>query len=98
MVGVCCGAALDSPNHSCVLSTSLAFEDLRNGNFGDVNDGKCKLFIRTTISGGTVSSVANVMEFIATKSRAGQERFANLLFYSFTVIWVKNCRSKKGIK
>ena len=49
---------------------------------GDVNDGKCTLFTRTTISGGIVSSVANVMEFIATKSGAGQERFANLLFSS----------------
>ena len=44
--------------------------------------------------------VANVTEFIAAESGAGQERFANLLFSSLlsTVIWVKNCCSKKGLK
>ena len=44
--------------------------------------------------------VANVTEFIAAESGAGQERFANLLFSSLlsTVIWVKNCRPKKGLK
>ena len=44
--------------------------------------------------------VANVTEFIAAEGGAGQERFANLLFSSLlsTVVWVKNCRSKQGLK
>ena len=54
-VGVRCRSALDSPNLVRVLPTSLGIEDLRNGNFGDVNDGKCALFIRTSVSGGIVS-------------------------------------------
>ena len=98
MFGVCCGAAFDSLSHSCVLCSSLAIEDLRNGNFGDVNDGKCTLFIRTTISGGIVSMsqmLRNLSPPRAELVKRGLPTFSSLLF---TVIWVKNCRSKKGIK
>ena len=41
--------------------------------------------------------VANVTEFIAAESGAGQERFANLLFSLYCHLGEK-CRSKKGIK
>ena len=56
MVGVRFGAALDSPSHSCVLSTSLAIEDLRNGNFGDVNDGKLRNGKRAACNHGVMDA------------------------------------------
>jgi len=43
--------------------------------------------------------VANVKEFIITESGAGQERFPNLSLSSLqSVIWLKNCYSKRGVK
>ena len=54
-VRVRCEADLDFLNHGCVLSTSLSIYVLQNRNFGEVNDGKCTFFIRTTVSGGIVS-------------------------------------------
>ena len=91
-------SALDSPNHGRVLSTSLVIEDLRNGNFGDVNDGKCALFIRTSVSGGIVSMsqmLRNLSPPRAEPVKRGLPTFSSLLP---TVIWVKNSRSKKAIK
>ena len=86
MVGVRCRAALNLPNHGRVLSTSLAIWDLRNVNFGDKNDGKCAFFIRTSVSGGIVSM--SQMSWHLSLPRAEWS----------TVIWVKKCPSKKGIK
>ena len=98
MVGVCCGAALDSPSHGCVLSSLLAIEDLGNENFGDVNDGKiCTLFIRTTISGGIVSMSQmsrNLSPPRAEPVKRGLPTFSSLLF---TVICVKTVVQKRHL-
>ena len=54
-------------DRQCIVHFVVDF-DLRNGNFGNVNDRKCALFIRTFVSGRIVSmSRANVTEFIAAK-------------------------------
>ena len=42
--------------------------------------GILALFIKTSVSRRNCLHVANVAEFIATESGAGQERLANLLF------------------
>ena len=97
-VGVRCGSALDSPHLSRVLPTSLAIQDLRNGNFGNMNDGKCALYIRTSVSGGIVSMsqmLRNLSPPRAEPVKRGLPTFSSLLS---TVIWVKNCRSEKGLK
>ena len=72
--------------------------DLGNGNFGDVNDGKCTLVIGTSVSGGIVSMLQmsrNLSPPRAEPVKRGLPTFSSLLS---TVIWVKNCRSKKGLK
>ena len=63
-----------------------------------MNDGKCALFIRTSVSGGIVSMSQmsrNLSPPRAEPVKRGLPTFSSLLS---TVIWVKNCRSKKGIK
>ena len=93
-VGVRCGAALNLPCHRGVLSTLLAIQDLQNGNFGNVNDGKCALLIRTSVFGGTVSmsQMSRNLSPRAEPVKRGLPTFSSLLS---TVIRVKNCRSKK---
>jgi len=63
-----------------------------------VNDVKCALFIRTSVSGGIVSMsqiLWNLSPLRAESVKRGLPTFSSLLS---TVIWVKNSRSKKGIK
>ena len=62
-----------------------------NGNFGDVNDGKSALFIRTSVSGGIVSmsQMSRNLSPRAEPVKRGLPTFSSLLS---TVIWVKNCR------
>lgn len=63
-----------------------------------MNDGKCALFIRTSVSGGIVSMSQmsrNLSPPRAEPVKRGLPTFSSLLS---TVIWVKNCRSKKGLK
>ena len=63
-----------------------------------MNDGKCALFIRTSVSGGIVSMsqmLRNLSSLRAEPVKKGLPTFSSLLS---TVISVKNCRSKKGIK
>ena len=63
-----------------------------------MNDGKCALFIRTPVSGGIVSMsqmLRNLSPLRAERVNRGLPTFSSLLS---TVIWVKNCRSKKGNK
>ena len=63
-----------------------------------MNDGKCALFIRTSVSGGIVSMSQmsrNLSPPRAEPVKRGLQTFSSLLS---TVILVKNCRSKKGIK
>ena len=65
---------------------------------GDVNDGKCALFIRISVSGG-IDSMSQMLRNL-TPPRAEPVKRCLPTFSSLlpTVIWVKNCRSKKGIK
>ena len=63
-----------------------------------MNDGKCALFIRTSVSGGIVSMsqmLRNLSPLRAEPVKKGLPTFSSLLS---TVISVKNCRSKKDIK
>ena len=63
-----------------------------------MNDGKCALFIRTSVSGGIVSMSQmsrNLSPPRAEPVKRGLPTFSSLLS---TVIWVKNCPSRKGIK
>ena len=63
-----------------------------------MNDGKCALFIRTSVSGGIVSMSQmsrNLSSPRAEPVKRGLPTFSSLLS---TVIWVKNCRSEKGLK
>ena len=63
-----------------------------------MNDGKCALFFRTSVSGGIVPMSQMSRNLSPPKSepvKRGLPTFSSLLS---TVIWVKNCRSKRGIK
>ena len=63
-----------------------------------MNDGKCVLFIRTSVSGGIVSMSQmsrNLSPPRAEPVKRGLPTFSSLLS---TVMWVKNCHSKKGLK
>ena len=63
-----------------------------------MDDGKCALFIRTSVSGGIVSMSQmsrNLSPPKAEPVKRGLPTFSSLLS---TVIWVKNCRSKKDLK
>ena len=63
-----------------------------------MNDGKCALFIRTSVSGGIVSMSQMLRKLSPPRAepvKRGLQTFSSLLS---TVILVKNCRSKKGIK
>ena len=61
---------------------------LGNGNFGDVNDGKCALVIGTSVSGGIVSMLQMSRNLSPpSESGSGQERFANLLFSLLSSGW-----------
>ena len=63
-----------------------------------MNDGKCALFIRTSVSGGIVSMSQmsrNLSPPRAEPVKRSLPTFSSLLS---TVIWVKTCRSKKGLK
>ena len=56
------------------------------------------LFIKTSVSGGIVSMSQmsrNLLPPRAEPVKRGLPTFSSLLS---TVIWVKNCRSKRGIK
>ena len=53
--------------------------------------GILALFIKTSVSGGIVS----MSQMRAEPVKRGLPTFSSLLS---TVIWVKNCRSKKGLK
>ena len=63
-----------------------------------MNDGKCALFIRTSVSGGIVSMSQmsrNLSPPRAEPVKRGLPTFSSLLS---TAIRVKNCCSKKGLK
>ena len=60
--------------------------------------GKCALFIRTSVSGGIVSMSQmsrNLGPPRVDPVKRGLPTFSSFLS---TVIWVKTCRLKKGIK
>ena len=63
-----------------------------------MNDGKFALVIRTSVSSGIApmsQMKRNLSPPKAEPVKRGLPTFSSLLS---TVIWVKNCRSKKGIK
>ena len=97
-VGVRCGAAVEAPSPGHGLSISLAIQDLRNGNFGDMNDGKCALFIRTSVSGGIVSMSQMLRNLSPPRAEPVKRGLPTFSFLLSTVIWLKNCRFKKGLK
>ena len=69
-------------DRQCIVHFVVDF-DLRNGNFGKVNDRKCALFIRTSIIGGIASMSQMSLNLSPPRSSGpSQERFANL-----TVNW-----------
>ena len=69
-------------DRQCIVHFVVDF-DLRNGNFGNVNDRKCALFIRTSIIGRIVSMSQMSLNLSPPGSSGpSQERFANL-----TVNW-----------
>ena len=76
-------------DRQCIVRFVVEF-DLRNGNFGKVNDRKCALFIRTSIIGGIASmSQMSPAEIKRTQSREVCQPYCKL---------VKNSRLKKCIK
>ena len=63
-----------------------------------MNEGKCALFITTSVSGGIVSMSQMSRSLSPPRAepvKRGLPTFSSLLS---TVIWLKNCCSEKGIK
>ena len=63
-----------------------------------MNDGKCALFIRTSVSGGIVSMSQMSRNLSPPKAEPVKRDLPTFSSLLSTVIWVKNCRSKKGLK
>ena len=66
-----------------------------------MNDGKCALFIRTSVSGGIISMSQmsrNLSPPRAEPVKRGLPTFSSFSSLLSTVVWVKNCRSKQGLK
>ena len=69
--------------NSSYLSAMINIFFYANGNFGDVNDGKCTLFIRTSVSGGIISMSQmsrNLIYRRRERSRSGEVCQPSLLF------------------
>ena len=69
-----------------------------NWNFGDVNDGKCTLFIRTSVSGGIISMSQmsrNLSPPRAEPVRRGLPTFSSLL--STVIYVVQGSHSELGL-
>ena len=63
-----------------------------------MNDGKCAFFIRTSVSGGIVSMSQMSLNLSLPRAEPVKRGFPTFSSLLSTVIWVKNCHSKKGVK
>ena len=63
-----------------------------------MNDGKCALFIRTSVTGGIVSMSQMSRNLSPPKAEPVKRGLPTLSSLLSTVIWVKNFRSRKGLK
>ena len=75
-------------------------KEIIRGNYptGDVNNGKWALFISPSGSGRIVSMSQMSRNLSSPRAEPVKSGFPTFLSLLSTVIWVKNCHSKRGVK